>query len=101
MAAAAADEPLSQAFGERLDAKCIEPDQRNITERSRQLARIFELLFRRGRHGSAGIEQHAHGHARLDLKHLEEELLEPHIRPPVDGAKIVAAMEMAMIEKLL
>jgi hypothetical protein len=35
------------------------------------------------------------------LKHLEEQLFEAQIGAPVDGAQIVAMMEIAMVEKLL
>src|SRR5262245_40300772 len=101
MPAAAADESISQAAREGLNAKRVEPHQSHITERSRQLARIIELLFRYRRHRGADIEEHAHRHTGLNLKHLEKELLETHVRAPVDGPKVVTVMKMTMIQKLL
>ena len=101
MPSAAADEPIAQPVSERLKVDRVQPDQRHVAERRRQLARVVELLIRRGGHGGAGVEQQAHRHARLDLEHLQEQLLQAHVGAPVDRAQIVAVMEVAMIEKLL
>ena len=61
--------------------------------------RTFHAAARR--HRSRSIQQHANGHARLDLEHLEEHFVEAHEGAPVDRAQIVALMEMPVVEKLL
>ena len=77
----------------------IQAHQAHVAERGGQPPRVIELAA--GPHGIAGIQQHAHGHARLHLEHLQKQLFQAQIGAPVDGAQIVAVMEIAMVQKLL
>ena len=98
---AAGNLAFAQLRCERQDLDRVQPHQPDITERRRKPPRKQKFLARARRHRCRSIEQHPHRHARLDLEHLEKHLVEPHVGAPVDGAKIVALMEMAVIEKLL
>ena len=79
----------------------VEPHQADVAQRPGQLARVVELRAAVRRHGRADIQQQPHRNARLHLKHLQEQLFQAHVGAPVDGAQIVAVMEIAMVEKLL
>src|ERR1035438_5434412 len=84
-----------------LARKQVEANQAHVAQRPRQFARVIELQPAVRQHGGAGIQQQAHGHARLHLEHLQEELLQAHVGAPVDGAQVVAVVEVAMVEELL
>ncbi len=88
-------------LAEGLNADGIEPHQADVAQRRGQLARVVELRDGAGGHGVAAIEQNADGNARLHLEHFQEQLFQAQVGAPVDGAQIVAVMELAMIEKLL
>src|ERR1700733_7205551 len=105
MPAAAGHKAIQEARGERLQSDVIVAHQADVGEGGGQTQRVLELGYlsfgSAARHRSAGIEQKAHRYARLHLEHFEEQLFEPHISAPVDGAEIVAMVEIAMIQKLL
>ena len=52
-------------------------------------------------HGLADIQQDSHGNARLQLEHFQEQLFQSQIGAPVDGAKIVAMGEIAVVQEFL
>ena len=79
----------------------VQAYETHVAEGGGKAQGIVELLAGPGRHGNGRVEQQANRYAGLDLKHLEEHLVEPHVGAPVDGAQVVALMEVAMIEKLL
>src|SRR5436309_2903211 len=61
----------------------------------------MELRIFAGGHGVAAIQQDAHRDARLNLKHLQEQLLQTKISAPVYRPQIVAMVELPVIQKLL
>ncbi len=99
--AAGARDALRQAVREAVDLDGVEAHQPDVAQRGGQPPGVVELSAAVRRHGIAQIEQHAHGHARLHLEHLEEELFQAQVGAPVDGAQIVAVMEIAVVQKLL
>src|SRR5712664_3216044 len=99
MPAAAADKTFPQTSGEWLDANRVQTNQGHVTQRCGQLSRIFEFLLRSSGHRRARIEKHTDRHPRLDLEHLEKQLLQAHVGSPVDRAQIVTVMEVAMIQE--
>ncbi len=101
MAAAAAQKGVAQILAEGLNADGIQPHQADVAQRGGELARIVKLRDGAGGHGVAAIQQDPHRNARLHLEHLQEQLFQAQVGAPVDGAQIVAMMELAMIEKLL
>ncbi len=93
--------PSRRCDAERQNLNGVEADESDITERSGETIRKEELFGRTGRHRGGRIEQHADGDAGLDLEHLQEHFVEPHVGAPVDGAQIVAVVKVAMVEKFL
>ena len=74
---AAAQQRVFQASAERLDPYGVQPHQPDVAQRRGQFAAVFE--FRNalpGPHGSADVQQQAHGYARLDLKHLQKQFFQ-------------------------
>jgi hypothetical protein len=101
MAASTRDFAFAQHVGKGKHLDGVEADQPHITERRREPKGVVELLAAAGRHGNGRVEQKSNGHARLDLEHLEEHLVQPHVGPPIDSTEVVALMEVPMIEELL
>ena len=77
----------------------IEAHQPDISNRRRQTARIVPFVAQR--HALARVEKEPDRHPWLDLKKLQKQLLQPHIGAPVHRPQVVAAREVAMVEKLL
>src|SRR5512139_3715705 len=86
---------------EAMNLDAVVPHQAHVAEGAGQPPRIIVLASGAVHHRQAGVHKHPYGDARLGVKHLEEEFLEPQIRAPVDGAEVVALIVVAMIEKLL
>ena len=92
---------MAEAAGEAVDLNGIEADQADITEGGSEFARVVELFAAVGGHGSGEVEEHAHGDVGFHLEHFEEHLFEAEIGAPVDGAEVVAMVEVAVVEEFL
>ncbi len=101
MPAAAGTLAFAQMRREGENLNSVETHQADVAERGGETLREEELFGRARRHGGRGVEQHAHRNAGLDLEHLEEHFVQPHVGAPVDGAEVVAVVEVAMVEKFL
>src|ERR1700722_3027739 len=88
-------------FSKGLDANGVEAHQADVAQGRGQFARIVKLRDAARKHGVAAIQQNPNRNARLHLEHFKEQLFQTQVSAPVDGAQIVAVMELAMIEKLL
>ena len=89
-------------IGKGLDGDGFEPDKADVAEGPGEAAGVIELLVIGARiHGCGAIEQNTDRDAWLDLKHFKEELFEAHVGAPVDGAEVVAMVEVAVVEELL
>src|ERR1051325_4251960 len=94
-------EGIREAIGEWLYADGVQPDESDVAEGSRELARVIKLARITCVHGTGGVEQQSHWNAGLHLEYFQEQFFKAQIGAPVYGAEVVALMEMAVFEKLL
>jgi hypothetical protein len=90
---------LVEPFAKGLENDGVVPHQADIDDGGGDSFGVLELLRWRG-HGGRRVDQHPDGGAGFELEELEEHLLEPHEGAPIDGAEVVAGVEVPVVEEL-
>src|SRR5882672_1752227 len=102
-------ERVVELSAERLQRHCVEANKTDVAQRCRELASVIELSltlalilgFAACCHGRADVDEDSHWNTRLQLEHLEDELVETEIGSPVHGTQVIALIELAMIQEFL